>query len=195
LDKSLLSFSYGYGKIQLVLHEKVKNQRQAGIVDLPGVKFMTGVMRGRFNPEDGDLYACGMSAWGTSQNMRGGEFYRLRYTGKPLSTPVALGAEEDGIVLSFASELDASETENNNSFEVQTWELLRSHEYGSKRYNTKTLPVSEVKIGHDGKSVKLILPDIVPVDIMKITYKVIDVKGNVFEGEVQNTIHNLRKLN
>lgn len=193
LYNSLLSFSYGYGKIQLVLHEKVKNQRQAGVVDLPGVKFLTGVMRGRFNPQDGDLYACGMSAWGTSQNMRGGEFYRLRYTSKPLSVPIALSAQQDGVVLSFANKLDGAKTKLISNFKIQSWELLRSHKYGSERYNTKTLPVSEVKIGHDGKSVKLILPDIVPVDIMKITYKVIDIKGHVFEGEVQNTIHNLKK--
>ncbi|MDO6604454.1 DUF6797 domain-containing protein [Arenibacter palladensis] len=192
LNNSLLSFSYGYGKIQLVLHEKVKDQRQAGVVDLPGVKFLTGVMRGRFNPQDGDLYACGMSAWGTSQNMKGGEFYRLRYTGKPLSVPIALSAEKDGMVLTFAAELDTSKTENSSNFEVQTWELLRSHKYGSKRYNTKTLHISEIKVTEDGKKVKLLLPDIAPVDIMKITYKVTDLHGNELKGKVQNTVHHLK---
>jgi len=59
-----VSFSYGYGKVQVVLSEKVNGQRQAGVIDLPGVKFLSGVMRGRFNPQDGNLYACGMSAWG-----------------------------------------------------------------------------------------------------------------------------------
>ena len=194
LDKSLLSFSYGYGKIQLVLPEKVKDQRQAGVIDLPGVKFLTGIMRGRFNPQDGNLYACGMSAWGTSQNMKGGEFYKLRYTGKPLSTPIGLSAEKDGIVLSFASKLDTSKTKNRTNFEVQTWELLRSHKYGSKRYNTKTLNISEVKISNDRKSVKLIIKNIARVDIMKITYKVKDVQGNLFEGKIQNTIHGLQKI-
>ena len=194
LDKSLLSFSYGYGKIQLVLPEKVKDQRQAGVVDLPGVKFLTGIMRGRFNPQDGNLYACGMSAWGTSQNMKGGEFYRLRYTGKPLSTPIGLSAEKDGIVLSFASKLDTSKTKNRTNFEVQTWELLRSHKYGSKRYNTKTLDISKVSLGQDEKTVKLLLPDIAPVDIMKITYKVIDSHGNELSGKVQNTIHHLKEV-
>ncbi len=85
LDGGLLSFSYGYGKIQLVLHEKINGQVQGGVIDLPGIKFLTGVMRGRFNPGDGQLYACGMSAWGTDQLLRGGGLYRVRYTGK---TPV-----------------------------------------------------------------------------------------------------------
>lgn len=194
LNNSLLSFSYGYGKVQLVLPEKIKDQRQAGVVDLPGVKFMTGIMRGRFNPQDDQLYACGMSAWGTSQNMKGGEFFRLRYTGKSLSVPIALSAHEDGIVLSFPSKLDQSKTENSMNFKIDTWELLRSHLYGSKRYNTKTLTISETKLIDDGKSVKLVLPDIAPVDVMKITYKVTDVHGNKFEGKVQNTIHNLKNI-
>ncbi len=193
LDGSLLSFSYGYGKIQLVLTEEVNGQKQAGVIDLPGVKFRSGVMRGRFNPADGQLYACGMSAWGTSQTMRGGDFYRLRYTGKPVSLPVKLGAEEDGITLSFASELDPEKSKVISNFEVQTWDIKRSRKYGSERYNTQTLVVSEVRISEDMKSVKLVIPGIKPIDVMTISYEVIDTKGNAFKGKVQNTIHHLKK--
>lgn len=191
LDGGLLSFSYGYGKVQLVLSEKVHGQRQAGVVDLPGVKFLTGVMRGRFNPSDGNLYACGMSAWGTSQMMKGGEFYRLRYTGKPLSTPVNLRVEEDGAILTFASELMEESAEIIENFQVQTWGLLRSSNYGSERYNIQTLKVSDVVLSTDGKRIKLFLPEIKTTDIMAISYKVNDIKGNEFTGKVQNTIHNL----
>jgi hypothetical protein len=193
LNGKLLSFSYGFGKIQLVLNEEVNGQRQGGVIDLPGVKFRSGVMRGRFNPEDGHLYACGMSAWGTSQTMRGGDFYRLRYTGKPLSVPVELNAEADGMKLNFASELDEAKSKDISNFEVQTWSIRRSRKYGSERYNTQTLKVSEAIISQDRKSLKLRLPDIQPVDVMTITYTVVDTKGNKFEGKLQNTIHNLRK--
>ena len=193
LDGSLLSFSYGYGKVQLVLSEKVKGQRQAGVIDLPEVKFLSGVMRGRFNPADGNLYACGMSAWGTSQTMRGGEFYRLRYTGKPLSTPIQLSAEEDGVVLTFASKLDADSLKELENFEVQTWDLVRSSNYGSDRYNTKTLKINDVLVSEDGKTIKLVIPEIIPVDVMTIAYKVKDEQGIEFTGKVQNTIHNLKK--
>ncbi len=193
LNGKLLSFSYGFGKIQLVLNEEVNGQRQGGVIDLPGVKFRSGVMRGRFNPEDGHLYACGMSAWGTSQTMRGGDFYRLRYSGKPLSLPVQLSAEADGIKLSFASELDENKSKDFSNFEAQTWSIVRSRKYGSERYNTQTLKIAEVIISMDRKSVKLKLPDIQPVDVMTIAYTVVDTKGNKFTGKVQNTIHNLGK--
>lgn len=193
LDGGLLSFSYGFGKIQLVLPEKVKGQMQGGIIDLPGVKFLTGVMRGRFNPEDGHLYACGMSAWGTTQLMKGGGLYRLRYTGKPLPLPVELKAWESGIELTFASPLDLKRAIEISNYEVKTWDIVRSSRYGSDRYNTQTLQISSVEAMSDGKSVKLIIEDIKPVDIMTITYDIMDEKGNEMKGTVQNTIHNLRK--
>lgn len=193
LNGGLLSFSYGYGKIQLVLPEDVNGQKQGGVIDLPGVKLRTGIMRGRFNPVDGQLYACGMSAWGTSQTIKGGDFYRLRYTGKPVSLPTRLSAEEDGVTLTFANELEEKNVRMSANFTVQSWELKRSRKYGSERYNTQTLTVAEVKLSRDKKTVKLILPGIKPVDVMTIAYSVTDSKGNTFKGKVQNTIHSLKK--
>mgnify|MGYP003334164573 FL=1 len=105
LNGKLLSLSYGYGKVQLVLTESIEGIKQGGVIDLPEIKFLTGIMRGRFNPADGQLYACGLSAWGTSQVMKGGDLYRLRYTGKPLSTPTELNVLKDGIQLTFAQPL------------------------------------------------------------------------------------------
>ncbi|MDA0196086.1 MAG: hypothetical protein O2951_13755, partial [Bacteroidetes bacterium] len=59
--------------------------------------------------------------------------------------------------------------------------------------NTQTLKISNVEVSTDGMTVKLTLPDIKPIDVMTIAYKVEDAEGNVFEGRVQNTIHNLGK--
>ncbi|HEY9486927.1 MAG TPA: hypothetical protein VIQ51_01265, partial [Chryseosolibacter sp.] len=192
LSGSLLSLSYGYGKVQLVLHEEVNDEMQGGVIDLPGVKFLTGVMRGRFNPKDGQLYACGMSAWGTSRMEKGGGLYRLRYTGKPLTIPLELNALETGMKMSFAVELNRELAEDTSNYEVKTWELKRSSEYGSDRYNVKILKTANVSLSEDGKTVMLTLPDIQPVDVMTITYKLSDTKGTSMEGTLQNTIHNLR---
>ena len=56
LNGRLLSFSYGYGKIQLVLNESINGQRQGGVIDLPGIKFMTGVMRGALSIPKMSIY-------------------------------------------------------------------------------------------------------------------------------------------
>ena len=191
LDGKLISFSYGYGKIQLVLHEEVNGQMQGGVIDLPDIKFLTGVMRGRFNKTDGHLYACGMSAWGTSQLMRGGGLYRLRYTGKPLTIPVKQKTFEDGIELVFASELDKSTVENKANYTVESWELIRSRKYGSDRHNRKILPVEKVLLKPDSKTVKLVLPNIEKVDVLTIDYNITNIENNVMKGSVQSTIHHL----
>ena len=191
LNGSLLSFSYGFGKIQLVLPEKVQGQMQGGVIDLPGVKFLTGVMRGRFNPSDGQLYACGMSAWGTNQMLRGGGLYRIRYTGRPLTVPTRLSTLASGVALSFASSLDLKNAGDVKNYEIKTWDLVRSSAYGSDRYNEQTLNISKVEV--NGKTAKLYLKNAKPVDVMTISYNLLDSDGNPLQGTVQNTIHNLSK--
>jgi hypothetical protein len=193
LNGGLLSFSYGFGKIQLVLPEKVDGQMQGGVIDLPGVKFLTGVMRGRFNQADGHLYACGMSAWGTTQMMKGGGLYRLRYTGKPLTIPVQLKTWEAGIELTFASELEMESAQDLTNYEVKTWSIVRSSKYGSERYNIRNLKISKSLVQKDGKSIRLLIEDMKPIDIMTIKYDLKNSEGNNLHGTVQNTIHNLRK--
>lgn len=193
LDGSLLSFSYGYGKIQLVLNEEVEGQRQGGVIDFPGIKFYTGVMRGRFNSDDQHLYLCGMEAWATSQNMRTGDLYRIRYTGKTIPMPLELNALENGIQLTFASKLKAKSATTISNFEVKTWDLIRSSKYGSDRHNVKTLTISKAKLTEDEKGIILLIDDIAPVDVMTISYDILDESGTQLKGTLQNTIHVLGK--
>jgi hypothetical protein len=191
LNGSLLTTSYGYGKALLVLFEEVNGQKQGGIIDLPGVQGFTGIMRGRFNPGDEHLYLCGMSAWSTSANLRSGDLYRVRYTGKTLTFPVKLNAQKSGMKLTFAEKLDAESAVNVSNYEVKTWELKRTSDYGSDRYNEKILKISEVKLIDGGKGIKLMLDEIVPVDIMTINYNIFNETGIQLQGAVQNTIHAL----
>jgi len=193
LDGSLLSFSYGYGKIQLVLNEEVEGHRQGGVIDIPGMKFYTGVMRGRFHPDDQHLYLCGMEAWSTSQNMRTGDLYRIRYTGKTIPMPIELNSQENGVRLTFASKLKAESATKISNYEVKTWDLIRSSKYGSDRHNVKTLKILEARLTEDRKGITLLTDEIAPVDIMTIDFNISDESGAVLKGTVQNTIHVLGK--
>ena len=107
LEGSLLNLSYGYGKIFIVLCERVGEKMQGGMATLPIPQFPTGIMRGRFHPGDGQFYTCGMYAWAGNQTQPGG-FYRVRYTGKPLVVPVGLAARRDGMAITFTGALDRS---------------------------------------------------------------------------------------
>ncbi|MCB0631372.1 MAG: DUF6797 domain-containing protein [Saprospiraceae bacterium] len=193
LNGSLLSLSYGYGKMFAVLPQKVGDIRQAGIVEVPVPQFPTGLMRGRFHPADGQFYGCGMSAWATNQMIQVGGLYRVRYTGLPLHLPVTLAATQTGIELTFSDPLDKASAENPANFEITTWDLKRSHNYGSKRYNVQQLKISKAKLDEDGKLLRIALPDIQPTWVMEIKYHLEATDGKPVEGIIQNTIYTLEK--
>ncbi|WP_373520952.1 DUF6797 domain-containing protein, partial [Aquiflexum sp.] len=148
LNGKLLNFSYGYGKIFVVPFEKIGEQVQGGIFELPIPRFSTGVMRGRFNPGDEQLYLCGLSAWGSTQPQLGG-LYRIRKVEKPMVIPIGIKATSKGIELTFTDLLDEGSINNISNYTVRTWDLLRSRKYGSKHYNEKTLEVTKAVLGKD----------------------------------------------
>ena len=191
LNNHLLSLSYGYGKIFVVMPQEVNGTRQAGIIELPVPQFPTGIMRGRFNPADGQLYAGGMSAWATNQMIQVGGLYRIRYTGAPLHLPLEMKALATGIELRFASPLKKESAEDKDQYTIKTWELKRTRSYGSDRYDTKTLRIEDVQLSDDGRTVLINVPQIKPTWVMEISYELESENGNSFEGMVQNTIYEL----
>ena len=135
LNGSLLNLSYGYGKVFLVLHEQMGSLHQGGMIELPIPLFPTGVMRGRFRPQDQQLYLAGMFAWAGNATNPGG-LYRLRATGKPILLPVELHARDATIELKFAEPLD-KESVTANKVAIKTWSLKRTEKYGSEHYDEK----------------------------------------------------------
>ncbi|HEY7313562.1 MAG TPA: DUF6797 domain-containing protein [Gemmataceae bacterium] len=192
LKKSLLNFSYGYGKVYVVPHEKVAGQIQGGLCELPLPQFPTGVMRGRFHPDNGQLYCCGMFAWAGNQTQPGG-FYRVRYTGKPVFLPVALAARKSGMVIQFSGVLERKSAGDLGNYSVKTWSLMRSAQYGSKHYNEKPAKVTAATVSADGKTVTLAIDNIKPVMSMEIKYDLKASDGSTVKGFLHNTIHHLGK--
>jgi hypothetical protein len=190
LKGSLLNFSYGYGKVYVVLHERIARQIQGGMCALPIPPFPTGVMRGRFHPGSGQLYCCGMFAWAGNQTQPGG-FYRVRYTGKPVYLPIGLNAKKNGMVIEFSGKLDPKSAGDFKNYAVKTWSLKRSEQYGSKHYNEKTLKVTAVALSTDGKKVTLKMEGIQPTWGMEIKYDLKASDGSMVKGFLHNTIHHL----
>lgn len=191
LNGKLLNLSYGYGKIFLIMTEAVEGIHQAGMVELPLPQFPTGIMRARINPNDGQLYACGMAAWATSRMIQLGGLYRVRYTGRPLHLPITMKALKNGIELQFSEALDPNDAIRVDNYQISTWDIHRSSKYGSDRYNVKEMQISRVEIDSDGNTVLLHLPDIQPTRIMEIKYQLKSVDGKSFQGAIQNTINEL----
>lgn len=192
LNGSLLNFSYGYGKIYVVPHEEVDGQMQGGMCEFPLEKFPTGVMRGRFHPVDGQLYCCGMFAWAGSQQQPGG-LYRVRYTGKPVHLPVGLSATADGIELRFSGTIDRVSASDASNYSVNTWNLKRTKNYGSKHFNEKRLDVSAAEVSRDGQTVTLKIPDIALTWGMEINYSIKTNAGKRLQGKIHNSIYKLKQ--
>ena len=188
LKGGLLNLSYGYGKIFLVLCENVGDKMQGGLATLPIPQFPTGIMRGRFHPGDGQLYACGMYAWAGNQTQPGG-FYRVRYTGKPLYVPLGLRASRDGIAITFSGVLDQQTATATSGYTARVWGLKRSENYGSDHINERALAIRTVTLAPDGRTVMLAIPNLAPTWCMAISYAIRAADGSEVAGEINNTIH------
>jgi hypothetical protein len=187
LDGKLLHLSYGQGRVEVVPHEVLNGQLQGGMVRLPIADFPTGIMRGRFHPQNKHLYLCGMSAWASSQPLPGG-FYRLRATGKPMHIPVSMRALKKGVEITFSDPISST---SNPQAQVSTWALQRTKNYGSPKFDEKELTVSNTSLSEDGKILRIEIPEIAPCWQMSISYEFLGENGKKITGEIQNTIHSL----
>ena len=192
LHGALLNLSYGYGKIYVVMPQETSTGRQGSMVELPVPQFPTGIMRARINPSDGQLYVCGMSAWATNQMIQVGGLYRVRYTGKELTIPINTSFYPGAIHLTFATDLDKNSAQEPGNYEINVWDLKRTHRYGSKRYNERKLTLEQVHlIGN--KEVQLLIPDLEPTWIVEILYDIKSRKGKQMKGAIQGSIYELEK--
>ncbi|MHC4879686.1 MAG: DUF6797 domain-containing protein [Planctomycetota bacterium] len=189
---SLLNLSYGYGQIFVVPHEDVDGQMQGGMSPLPLPRLPTGLTRGRFHPRDGQLYTCGMFAWGSNQHEQGG-LYRIRYTGNAAHLPVGLSATKRGVTLTFSDPLQAESAAAAKNYRVKVWSLKRSANYGSKHYDEHEIDVAAARLLDDGQTVELAIPDIAPTWSMEIRYSLRGANGRPFDGVIHNTIHALQE--
>jgi hypothetical protein len=114
----LLHLSYGKCALFHVVQEEVEGVRQGGVVKFP-LSFESGVMRGRFNPRDGQLYVAGLKGWQTSA-ARDGCFQRVRYTGKRISALAAFHVRRDGLELTFTAPLDRAMATDIQNYSVNS---------------------------------------------------------------------------
>jgi len=195
LDGRLLNLSYGYGRVHVVPHETIESNgravMQGGMSPLPLPDLPTGLVRGRFHPGDGQLYACGMFAWGSNQQQPGG-FYRIRRTDRPVHLPVEFHARKGELELGFTGEFDRDSATDADNYTIRAWSLKRSKNYGSKHIDERTLKLAGVRITDDGKTLVLEIPELGPTMGLAVRWDVQSVDGRPITGELQGTIHRMR---
>ena len=161
---------------------------QGGVSALPLPSFPTGVMRGRFSPRDGQLYACGMFAWAGNRTQPGG-FYRVRATGKPMHVPVELKAKKTGMLVTFAAPLDPASAADASRYSVKTWRLKRSANYGSNHLDERPTKILAARPTADGRGVFLELEGFGPTQCMEIRYSLKGAGGEPVEGSIDNSVY------
>jgi hypothetical protein len=104
-----------------------------------------------------------------------------------------MGATEAGMQITFSDPLSKTSAEDPTNFTITTWDLKRSHNYGSKRYNVQELTIEAVQLAADGKTLRISLPEIQPTWVMEIKYRLQSDDGKPVEGAIQNTVYKLGK--
>ena len=193
----MLHLSYGKCSLFGVMHEEVDGEVQGGLVRFP-IRFASGIMRGRFNPKDGQLYLSGLNVWQSSA-VRDGCFYRVRYTGRTATFPVQLQALQGGVRLQFTAPLDEKSATDPENYSVEQWNYAWTGNYGSpdlkvsapKQKGRDLLLLDRLSLSADKKTLTIVLPEIQPAMQMKIKYKITAADGRILDHEIHNTIHRL----
>jgi glucose/arabinose dehydrogenase len=202
----LLHSSYGKCDLFSVLYEKVDGQMQGAAVKFP-LKFDTGIMRGRFSPRDGQLYAAGLRVW-QSSGAREGAFQRVRYTGKPVHLPQAFHVKKNGLEITFTAPLDPETARDAQNYSVDEWNYKWAKEYGSKLYSVhdaekalgdkgqavyrgEEVEIKTITLSPDKRTVFLELAEVRPVMQMRIRYNIDAADGTGMRQEIYNTINAL----
>ena len=196
LGGQMIHLSYGRCTMMLVLRDQ-RNGAQGMVVPLPG-RFLSGVMRARFNANDGHLYVSGLRGWQTAA-LRDGCFQRVRYTGGPMHLPIGFAIQSNGIRVTFSQPLDRPLAENSDSFGIQQWNYRWSEKYGSPDLSVANpgkegrddVPIKSASLEQDGRSVFLEIPGLRPVMEMEIQYNLKFTDAKTVRGAVYTTINRI----
>ena len=192
LTGKMLHLSYGQCRMLLALTENIGGKAQGGTIKFPTEPndFESGVMRGRFNPHDGQLYVTGLRGW-QSRAIRDGCLQRVRYTGGPLRLPIDVKTFNNGIKLTFSEPLDPEFAENVDNYFVQQWNYLWSAEYGSPEFSVAKpqeqgrdeVDVDSATLMDDGRSVFLEMPNRHPVNQLSISWLLRGLPSHADDGK------------
>jgi hypothetical protein len=193
----MLFLSYGKCALFNVMMEMVGDQSQGGLCRFP-LKFNSGIMRARFNPQDGQLYVSGLNVWQSSA-AKDGCFYRVRYTGKTATVPLELHATRQGVAITFNRPLDPRGATDAQNFSVERWNYAWTGAYGSpdisaadsRKRGRDLVLIDSLELTPDKRTLLIALPEMAPVMQMRIRYKFPDAEGKSVEQEIYHTINRL----
>jgi hypothetical protein len=198
LSGRLLHTSFGKGSLYYLMIQDLGDVAQAAIVKLPLV-FESGIHRARVNPADGQVYATGLSGWNATgrKDLSEGGIQRVRYTGRPGRFLTDFAARKGGIALRFNFELGEAAAADPSRYELAQWNYRWTSGYGSahwstldpKREGSDPVVVESVSLDADGRGVFLSIPDLRPVQQIRLQLDLETTAGDPFREQAYITIN------
>ena len=197
LSGHLLHTSFGKGWMSYLMMQDVGAVSQAAIIKLP-FDFRTGIMRGRVNPADGQVYATGLQGWngGARPGLKENGIQRLRYTGRQDLMVTHCQVKPEGLRVEFNLPLDSETASDPSAYELEQWNYLWQSEYGSDQYRPSTgekgtdpLTVRSVRLSEDRKTVLLEIKELRPVDQIRLRMSVKGDGDQTLNEEIYWTIN------
>jgi len=197
----LLHMSFGKGWMSYLMIQEIEGVAQAAIIRLP-FDFRTGIMRGRVNPKDGQVYACGLQGWNGEGRigLLDQGIQRLRYTSKPILMISDCKVESDGLRIDFNFAVGTNLASDKASYVAKQWNYRWQAAYGSEMYSPSSgkigadvMDISTVSVAANRKSIFLHVANLKPVDQVHLIMKIQAEDGTPFEEEIYWTIHQIPK--
>jgi hypothetical protein len=196
LGERMIHLSYGRCTALVALPDEA-HSGQGAMLQLPG-RYLSGAMRGRFNPHDGHLYVSGLRGWQTAA-VHDGCFQRLRFVGGALRQPVRYATRADELELGFDVKLDRELAEDPQSYSLEQWNYLWSSQYGSKDWSIRDpdknrrdpVVIRKATLQPDGKTVVLQVSGLAKAMQFQLKYDMDDIGGELVRGTMAGTINEL----
>ncbi len=196
LGGKLIHLSYGRCTAMIGMTD-LSEKTQGAMISLPG-RYLSGAMRGRFNPHDGHMYVSGLRGWQTSA-VHDGCFQRLRFAGGKIRQPTSYSTHPGKIEITFDTTLDKKLAEDSESYSLEQWNYLWSSQYGSKDWsiiNPKknerdTVTIQSAKLKINNKTVVLTVPNLSKAMQFELKYDMDDSQGKLVRGSLAGTINKL----
>ncbi len=197
LGGRMIHLSYGRCTALVALADESHPMRQGAMLELPG-RYLSGVMRGRFNPHDGHFYVSGLRGWQTAA-VHDGCFQRLRFVGKTLRQPTRYATRAGELELGFDVKLDRKLAEDPQSYSLEQWNYLWSSQYGSKDWSIRdpgkngrdAVTIRTATLQTDGKTVVLRVSGLAKAMQFQLKYDMDDIGGELVRGTMAGTINEL----
>lgn len=199
LSGRLLHTSFGKGWLNYLMMQDVDGVTQAAMIKMPH-DFITGIMRARVNPSDGQVYVTGLNGWneGGRRGLADKGIERVRYTGRPHRMVSDCQVESAGLRLEFNFPVDPTTASDIGSYVGKQWNYHWKPSYGSEMYHpktgqvgTETVAIDSIQVSADRKTVFLTVRNLQPVDQLHLQLNLKDESGAPFVEEIYWTIHRI----